>query len=131
MIASDTKTGEGSEALCPQCGSLLDTLVSSGRCREQHQQPLDQPEKKKRRPYRKPSPKICELKEARKLIRIEMLAQVPGITRAKARIILARFPTIKDVAFARLEDLASLTVGRCSRVTWEEAEALKNVLLFE
>ena len=81
---------------------------------------------------RRPTPKpgLTHFKEVRRLVRVEMLARVPGMNRAKARAVVERLPTNTMSAIMALTsgELASTSLGGGSRLGPELAQAIKRIV---
>ena len=81
---------------------------------------------------RRPTPKpgLTHFKEVRRLVRVEMLARVPGMNRAKARAVVERLPTNTMSAIMALSigELAATSLGGGSRLGAELAQAVKKVV---
>ena len=82
---------------------------------------------------RRPAPKpgLTHFKEVRRLVRVEMLARVPGMNRAKARAVVETLPNRTFSALMALSsgELAAIPVGTGgARLGPDLAQALKKVV---
>ena len=74
-------------------------------------------------------PGICHFKAVRRTVRAEMLAQIPGMNRAKARAVIDALPngTLSAIMALPSGELAAISVGS-GRVGTDLAQALKKVV---
>ena len=81
---------------------------------------------------RRPTPKpgLTHFKEVRRLVRVEMLAQVPGMNRARARAVVERLPnrTMSAIIALPTGELAAIPVGSGKSLGPDLAQALKKVV---
>ena len=74
-------------------------------------------------------PGICHFKAVRRTVRAEMLAQIPGMNRAKARAVIDALPngTLSAIMALPSGELAAISVGS-GRLGTDLAQALKKVV---
>ena len=138
--------GFGDDLVCPTCGSRIEPLIVVGNDGADDEQesladiatppppPPRQPPvaKQARATTRRPTPKpgLTRFKEVRRLVRVEMLARVPGMNRAKARAVVERLPTNTMSAIVALssDELAATSLGGGRRLGQELAQAVKKVV---
>ena len=81
---------------------------------------------------RRPTPKpgLTHFKEVRRLVRVEMLARIPGMNRAKAGAVVARLPnrTMSAIVSLPTGELAAIPVGTSGSLGPDLAQALKKVV---
>ena len=82
---------------------------------------------------RRPTPKpgLTHFKEVRRLVRVEMLARIPGFNRARARAVVERLPnqTMSAIIALPTIELAAIPVGTGgARLGTDIAQALKKVV---
>ena len=82
---------------------------------------------------RRPTPKpgLTHFKEVRRLVRVEMLARIPGFNRARARAVVERLPnqTMSAIIALPTIELAAIPVGTSGASLGPDlAQALKKVV---
>ena len=77
-----------------------------------------------------PKPGLTHFKEVRRLVRVEMLARIPGMNRAKARAVVERLPTntMSSIMALSSGELAATPLGGGSRLGPELAQAVKKIV---
>ena len=109
--------------VCKFCGSSLRALVEDGAGDGAQSDVMSKHElpKKPRKYKEKPKPGIVKHKAVRKLVRVEMIAKIPGFNRPKARAVVESYPTLTEIINTPLELLAL-------DIDYPLAEALKRVI---
>ena len=109
--------------VCDQCGSALISHTINSKCVKPRPKPTIQ---KKRQPRKTPE-KLRSL-AVRAEIKIDMLAAIPGVSRAKAGAILARFPTFAAMVAAPSDLIASVLCKNGKRLGTELGVAVWRAL---
>ena len=119
---------------CPMCGVPLTSLLCpSSNCSDTDSETPAAPKPRKKIKKARLRPGVLRMRAARRLVSIEMLCCIPGITRKKAGAMLDAFPcrTLSEVIHATNQELASIRVGKAERARLgpELARAVQRVLI--